>query len=88
MLLKHINSDTVGQTVTLNGWVDKIRSSGKIAFISLRDGTEFIQCVIEEKHIGESAFAEITALGLESSLSLTGEISKHPKKEEYELQVR
>ena len=63
MLIKHINSDTVGQTVTLSGWVDKIRSSGKIAFISLRDGTEFIQCVIEEKHIGEAAFADITALG-------------------------
>lgn len=88
MLIKHIKSETVGQTVTLSGWVDKIRSSGKIAFISLRDGTEFIQCVIEEKHIGEAAFTEITALGLESSLSLTGEISKHPKKEEYELQVR
>lgn len=88
MLIKKISWDIVGQTVTLSGWVDKIRTSGKIAFILLRDGSEFIQCVIEEKHIWETAFTQITALWLESSLSLTGEISKHPKKEEYELQVR
>ncbi len=71
MLIKHINADTVAQTVTLSGWVDKIRSSGKIAFILLRDGTEFIQCVVEEKYVGEEAFTEITALGIESALSLT-----------------
>jgi asparaginyl-tRNA synthetase len=60
---------------------------GKIAFIELRDGSGFIQCVAEAKNLGEDKFSRLAGLNIESSLSLTGTVSKHPKKEEYELQV-
>jgi aspartyl/asparaginyl-tRNA synthetase len=43
--------------------------------------------VIESKNFSPEQFEEISTLGIESSLSLTGTVSKHPKKDEYELQV-
>lgn len=86
-LISHIKADHVGQTVTLCGWIQNIRSSGKVAFIELRDGSGYIQSVIEAKNFSPEQFDEISTLGIESSLSLTGTISKHPKKDEYELQV-
>lgn len=91
--IKNISAETVGQEVTLQWWVQNTRSSGKIAFIELRDGTGYIQCIIMKQKewstewLETSKFETVEALGQESSLSLTGVISKHPKKEEYELQV-
>lgn len=87
MLIKHITANSVGQTITLQWWIQNIRSSGKIAFIELRDGTGYIQCVIEQKVIGDEHFGQVTACGIESALELTGTVSKHPKYEQYELQV-
>lgn len=87
LLIKHLTADHVDQSVTLQGWIQTMRSSGKVAFIELRDGTGYIQCVIEAKNFESSKFDELVSLGQESSLSLTGTVSKHPKKDEYELQV-
>ena len=42
-----------GQEVLLQGWVYNIRSSGKILFILLRDGTGTIQCIVEKSSAGE-----------------------------------
>ncbi|HVZ48719.1 MAG TPA: OB-fold nucleic acid binding domain-containing protein, partial [Gemmatimonadaceae bacterium] len=36
----------VGQSVTVRGWVSHLRSSGKVAFIVMRDGTGLVQCVL------------------------------------------
>jgi asparaginyl-tRNA synthetase len=41
-----------GQTVRLRGWLHNRRSSGKIHFLTLRDGTGFIQCVMVKKQVG------------------------------------
>jgi asparaginyl-tRNA synthetase len=87
MLISHISADHVGKEITLAGWIKHARGSGKIAFIELRDGSGFIQCVAEAKNLGEDKFSRLAGLNIESSLSLTGTVSKHPKKEEYELQV-
>jgi asparaginyl-tRNA synthetase len=87
MLIKEITATHIDQTITLQGWIVHARSSGKIAFIELRDGSAFIQCVAESKNLGDDRFSQLTSLNIESSLSLTGKVSKHPKKEEYELQV-
>jgi aspartyl/asparaginyl-tRNA synthetase len=43
--------------------------------------------VIEAKNFSPEQFEEISTLGIESSIALTGIVSKHPKKDEYELQV-
>jgi len=74
--------------MTLKGWVAHSRVSGKIAFVNLRDGSGYMQCVILKEAIGEEQFEALKWCGIESAISLTGEISKHPKKEEYELQVQ
>lgn len=87
MLISHINSSLVNTQVTLQGRVQHLRSSGKIAFVELRDGSGYIQCIAELKVLWEEQFNKIAELGIESSVRFTGTISKHPKKDEYELQV-
>lgn len=87
MLISQIGVDHIDQEITLQGWVQNSRSSGKVAFVQLRDGSGYIQCVAEPTFLGEQ-FSEFSALTQESSISVTGIVSKHPKKEEYELQVR
>ena len=39
----------VGQSVTLKGWLYNKRSSGKVKFLVLRDGTGYLQCIVLEK---------------------------------------
>lgn len=86
-LISTITADHVGQSVTIAGWIQNTRSSGKLCFIELRDGSGYMQCVSEINTLGENAFKELESLGIESSLALTWTVSKHPKKDEYELQV-
>lgn len=77
----------VGKEVILKGWAYNIRSSGKIAFIQLRDGTGLIQVVIEEKSVNPEMWKAANKITLESSITCTGVVAKHPKKDEYELQA-
>ena len=62
----------VGSEVLLKGWVYNIRSSGKIIFLLVRDGTGVIQCVIEKSSAGEELFAKAAALTQESSIEVSG----------------
>ena len=57
--------DYVGQTVTLKGWLVNRRSSGKIHFLLVRDGTGFIQVVMGRNDVGEETFARADHLGQE-----------------------
>lgn len=78
----------VGQTVTLQGWLYNSRSSGSIAFLEVRDGSGFIQAVVAKDSVPAEVWENTTKLTQESSLKVTGAVSKHPKKENvYELQV-
>src|SRR5512145_645344 len=61
-----------GQTVTLRGWLHNRRSSGKIHFLTLRDGTGFIQCVMSKKAVGDESFARADHLSQESAIIVTG----------------
>ena len=61
-----------GQTVTLKGWLHNRRSSGKIHFLTLRDGTGFLQCVMSKAAVGEEAFARADHLSQESAMAVTG----------------
>jgi asparaginyl-tRNA synthetase len=72
-------ADHVGHTVTLQGWVHKARSSGKIAFIVLRDGTGLCQCVVEKSEQTEPFFDSVKRLPQESSLFVTGAVSKEER---------
>jgi len=52
--IKYITAEMVGTEITLSGWIQTIRSSGKVAFIELRDGTGYMQCVVEKAKEAES----------------------------------
>ncbi|UTR14667.1 asparagine--tRNA ligase [Salipaludibacillus sp. LMS25] len=64
----------VGQTVTIGTWLANKRSSGKIAFLQLRDGTGFIQGVLVKAEVGEEVFKQAKELTQESSLYVTGTV--------------
>ncbi len=63
-----------GQTVRLKGWVYNSRSSGKLGFLMLRDGTGIVQCVISKSDVGEELFGAFRTLTQESSLTVEGEV--------------
>ena len=60
----------VGQEVTLRGWLFNKRSSGKIRFIILRDGTGYLQCVYFKGNVTEEVFDKADKIGQESSIEV------------------
>ena len=60
----------------LQGWLYNKRSSGKLHFLQVRDGTGTIQCVVFKGDVDESIFDLCGSLSQESSLTVTGEIRK------------
>lgn len=62
----------LGQTVTLKGWLYNKRSSGKLVFLQLRDGTGIIQCVVFKGDVSEEVFNLSDGLTQESSITVTG----------------
>ena len=63
-----------GKEVTLAGWLYKGRSSGKVQFLVLRDGTGLCQCVVEKSKVPGELFEQLKHLGQESSLTVTGTV--------------
>jgi len=63
-----------GQTVTVRGWVMTTRSSGKIAFVSLRDGTGYLQVVVSKKDVPEGVWETLPGLAQETSVEVTGTV--------------
>jgi asparaginyl-tRNA synthetase len=79
----------VGETVVVNGWVVTTRSSGKIAFIVVRDGSGYVQGVLSKKEVPESTWATFTSLTQETSVALTGTVREEPRSPGgYELSVQ
>ncbi|UCE27174.1 MAG: asparagine--tRNA ligase [Candidatus Coatesbacteria bacterium] len=66
--------DHVGETVRLAGWVYNRRSSGKIQFILLRDGSSRVQCVVSPDDVGDEKFAELDRVTMESSVWVRGTV--------------
>jgi len=64
----------VGEEVTLKGWLYNLRSSGKILFPQLRDGTGIVQCVVLKKTIEPEVWEQLKALGQESALVVRGTV--------------
>ena len=80
--------DYVDKDVTIKGWLYNIRSSGKLMFPELRDGTGMIQGVVVKSAVSEKVWEDFSKLTQESSVAVTGKVTKHPKKEGvYELQI-
>jgi asparaginyl-tRNA synthetase len=67
-------SGHVGKEVTLKGWLYNLRSSGKILFPQLRDGTGVVQCVVLKNSITPEVWEALKGLGQESALTIKGTV--------------
>ena len=77
------------QLVTIKGWVYNRRSSGKIRFLLVRDGTGVVQCVATQSDLPSESFASIDHLAQESSVVVEGTVRADKRAPGgYELQLR
>ncbi|MCX7876625.1 MAG: asparagine--tRNA ligase [Melioribacteraceae bacterium] len=78
----------VGEEVTLKGWLYNKRSSGKIQFLILRDGTGYVQCVVFKGNVTPEIFEAAEKLTQESSFEVVGKVKAEPRSVGgYELDV-
>jgi asparaginyl-tRNA synthetase len=63
-----------GQQVTLKGWLANRRSSGKIHFLQVRDGSGFIQAVMSKAAVGDDLFKRVDHLAQESAIIVEGTV--------------
>jgi asparaginyl-tRNA synthetase len=64
----------VGEEVTLKGWLYNLRSSGKILFPQLRDGTGIVQGVVLKKAVEPEIWEQLKGIGQESAIVLRGTV--------------
>ena len=79
----------VGEEVEIRGWVYNKRSSGKVRFVIIRDGTGFLQCVMVKSNLADEVFELYDELSLETSVIVKGkarEDRRAPGGVELELQ--
>jgi asparaginyl-tRNA synthetase len=67
------------ERVRLQGWLYNRRSSKKLHFLEVRDGSGIVQCVVSRADVGDEAFARAGECGQESSLELTGRVQAEPR---------
>ncbi len=67
-----LNKSQIGKEVTLHGWVYRIRTSGKLTFIILRDSTGIVQLLSSTKSLSDDQHRELSNLTVESSLEVSG----------------
>jgi len=78
----------IGEVVTLRGWLYNKRSSGKVRFLLLRDGTGVVQGVMVKGGVSEEIFGQFDALTQESSFAMTGKVRKDDRAPGgYEMEV-
>jgi asparaginyl-tRNA synthetase len=68
-----------GQPVTVRAWVTHVRSSGKIAFAVLRDGTGICQTVFVKNQVPPEVWERFAHLTTETSVAVTGEVRAEPR---------
>jgi asparaginyl-tRNA synthetase len=79
----------VGSNVTVYGWLYNRRSSKKLHFLEVRDGTGTVQAVVASGDVDSETFERAGHVPQESSLAVSGEVRAHPKRaNEFELGVR
>ncbi|HEX9579201.1 MAG TPA: asparagine--tRNA ligase [Myxococcales bacterium] len=77
-----------GQEVLLRGWLYGRRSSGKLHFLQVRDGTGTIQCIVSKKDVPEAVFAAAEHAPQEGAVEVRGKVARDPRSPlGYELQV-
>ena len=69
----------VGEEVTLKGWIYNKRSSGKVKFLILRDGTGYLQCIVFKGNVSPEVFELADSLAQEASFEVTGIVKEEPR---------
>ena len=79
----------IGEEVTIKGWLYNSRSSGKLMFPQVRDGSGIVQGVVSKRDVSEKVWDDLTKLTQESSLIVQGIVREHPKQPGvFELDVK
>ena len=82
-------ADHVGETVTVRGWLYNKRSSGKLHFLEVRDGSGIVQAVVFKGNVSPELFAAADHIQQESSIEVEGLVKEHGKiKGTYELDAK
>ncbi len=69
----------VGETVTVQGWVETTRTHGKVAFLVVRDGTGILQGVLLKSALTDETWSRHEHLTRESVVAMTGRIQEDPR---------
>jgi asparaginyl-tRNA synthetase len=69
----------VGEEVEVRGWRDHLRSSGKLHFVEVRDGTGVVQAVVFKGAVSPEVFERAGTIAQEASISVRGKVSENPK---------
>ena len=72
-LIRDVLSGKSGKSVKIRGWIYRTRSSGKLAFVVVRDSTGVIQCTVSRDKVAKSDFDGASKALIESSVILEGE---------------
>ena len=72
-------SQHVGKEITLKGWLYNKRSSGKVKFLILRDGTGYLQCIVFKGNVTPEVFELADSLNQEASFEVTGLVKEEPR---------
>ena len=68
-----------GATVTVRGWVQHVRTQGKVAFLVVRDGSGVVQCVFVKSQVPPEVWERFQTLTIEASVAVTGEVRLEPR---------
>jgi asparaginyl-tRNA synthetase len=81
-------SSHVGKEVEIRGWRNHLRSSGKLHFLEVRDGTGMVQCVVFKGNVSPEVFERAGGVAQEASVVVRGTVGENPKKKGvFEIQV-
>ncbi len=72
-------SEHVGKEITLKGWLYNKRSSGKVKFLILRDGTGYLQCIVFKGNVTPEVFELAESLNQEASFEVTGLVKEEQR---------
>jgi asparaginyl-tRNA synthetase len=69
----------IGEKVTINGWLYNKRTSGKLQFPIIRDGSGYLQCVVFKKEVSEDTWKAVEEVTQESSVRVTGTVREEKR---------
>lgn len=78
-ILSNKIADFTDKEISMSGWVYSVRRSGKIGFLTFRDGFGLVQCIVAKNDVGEDKFELFKTLTQESSLTITGKVVENER---------